>query len=149
MQPVTVERLCDWQAALFPTGRSGLQRIQVGAWRTGAKWPMQVVSGAIGREQVHFEAPEVGEVAAEMTRFITSFNANTPLDAVLKAGIAHLWFVTIHPFENGNGRVAWALTEIQLARADASAQMRLERHAYYAQLEAAQKGGLDITAWLE
>jgi len=155
--PVTAERLCDWQAALFPTGRSGLQRIQVGAWRTEARGPMQVVSGAIGREQVHFEAPEAEKVAAEMTRFLTWFNASTPLDAVLKAGVAHLWFVTIHPFEDGNGRVARALTELQLARADASAQrfyslsaqMRLERSAYYAQLEAAQKGGLDITAWLE
>ncbi|RZK87733.1 MAG: Fic family protein, partial [Hymenobacter sp.] len=155
--PVTAERLGDWQAALFPTGRSGLQRIQVGAWRTGAKGPMQVVSGAVGREQVHFEAPEAEKVAAEMTRFLTWFNASTPLDAVLKAGVAHLWFVTIHPFEDGNGRVARALTELQLARADASAQrfyslsaqIRLERSAYYAQLEAAQKGGLDITAWLE
>ena len=155
--PVTAERLCDWQAALFPTGRNGLQRIQVGAWRTGAKGPMQVVSGAVGREQVHFEAPEAEKVAAEMTRFLTWFNTSAPLDAVLKAGVAHLWFVTIHPFEDGNGRVARALTELQLARADASAQrfyslsaqMRLERSAYYAQLEAAQKGGLDITAWLE
>ena len=156
IQPVTAERLCSWQAALFPTGRSGLQRIQVGAWRTGAKGPMQVVSGPVGREQVHFEAPAAQEVAAEMVQFLTWFNGNTPLDAVLKAGIAHLWFVTIHPFEDGNGRVARALTELQLARADASAQrfyslsaqMRVERTAYYAQLEAAQKGGLDITAWL-
>jgi Fic family protein len=155
-QPVTAERLCSWQAALFPSGRSGLQRIQVGAWRTGAKGPMQVVSGPVGREQVHFEAPEAPVVAAEMAQFFTWFNADTPLDAVLKAGIAHLWFVTIHPFEDGNGRVARALTELQLARADASAQrfyslsaqMRQERNDYYAQLEAAQKGGLDITAWL-
>jgi Fic family protein len=156
-QPVTAERLGSWQAALFPAGRSGLQRIQVGTWRTGAKGPMQVVSGAVGREQVHFEAPEAEKVAAEMTRFLTWFNAGTPLDAVLKAGVTHLWFVTIHPFEDGNGRVARALTELQLARADASAQrfyslsaqLRLERNVYYAQLEAAQKGGLDITAWLE
>jgi Fic family protein len=155
-EPVTTERLCSWQAALFPTGRSGLQRIQVGAWRTGAKGPMQVVSGPVGREQVHFEAPAAQEVAAEMAQFLTWFNADTPLDAVLKAGIAHLWFVTIHPFEDGNGRVARALTELQLARADASAQrfyslsaqMRLERTAYYIQLEAAQKGGLDSTEWL-
>jgi Fic family protein len=156
-QPVTADRLCSWQAALFPSGRSGLQRIQVGAWRTGAKGPMQVVSGAVGREHVHFEAPEAEQVDAEMAQFLTWFNSATPLDAVLKAGIAHLWFVTIHPFEDGNGRVARALTELQLARADASAQrfyslsaqMRLERNAYYAQLETAQKGGLDITAWLE
>lgn len=156
-QPLTVERLNSWQAALFPTGRSGLQRIQVGAWRTGARGPMQVVSGPLGREQVHFEAPTAEFVAAEMTQFLTWFNADLPLDAVLKAGIAHLWFVTIHPFEDGNGRVARALTELQLARADASAQrfyslsaqMRLERTAYYAQLEAAQKGDLDITTWLD
>lgn len=156
-QPLTAERLCAWQAALFPTGRSGLLRIQVGAWRTGTRGPMQVVSGALGREQVHFEAPEAIRVATEMDQFLTWFNTAPPLDAVLKAGIAHLWFVTIHPFEDGNGRVARALTELQLARADASAQrfyslsaqMRLERNAYYAHLEAAQKGGLDITAWLE
>ncbi|RZJ94160.1 MAG: Fic family protein [Hymenobacter sp.] len=155
-QGLTTERLCSWQAALFPTGRSGLQRIQVGAWRTGTKGPMQVVSGPLGREQVHFEAPAAAHVAAEMDRFLTWFNADAPLDAVLKAGIAHLWFVTIHPFEDGNGRVARALTELQLARADASAQrfyslsaqMRIERNTYYAQLEAAQKGDLNITAWL-
>jgi Fic family protein len=156
-EPLTAERLCSWQAALFPTGRSGLQRIQVGAWRMGAKGPMQVVSGPLGREQIHFEASTAKDVAAEMTRLLTWFNTPTPLDAVLKAGIAHLWFVTIHPFEDGNGRVARALTELQLARADASAQrfyslsaqMRLERTVYYAQLEAAQKGKLDITHWLE
>ncbi len=156
-QPLTDDRLCGWQAALFPSGRSGLQRIQVGAWRTGAKGPMQVVSGAVGREHVHFEAPAAELVATEMAQFLAWFNSAAPLDAVLKAGIAHLWFVTIHPFEDGNGRVARALTELQLARADASAQrfyslsaqMRQERNAYYAQLEAAQKGGLDITGWLE
>ncbi|NML67901.1 Fic family protein [Hymenobacter sp. RP-2-7] len=155
--PLTAERLCSWQAALFPTGRSGLQRIQVGAWRTGAKGPMQVVSGPPGREQVHFEAPPAETVADQMAHFLTWFNAELPLDAVLKAGIAHLWFVTIHPFEDGNGRVARALTELQLARADASAQrfyslsaqLRLERTAYYAQLKAAQKGALDITTWLD
>lgn len=153
---LSAERLCSWQAALFLAGRSGLQRIQVGSWRTGAKGPMQVVSGAPGREQVHFEAPTAAQVAAEMKRFIAWFNADAPLDAVLKAGLAHLWFVTIHPFEDGNGRVARALTELQLARADASAQrfyslsaqLRLERNDYYAQLEAAQKGNLDVTAWL-
>jgi Fic family protein len=155
-EPLTAERLCSWQAALFPTGRSGLQRIQVGDWRTSAKGPMQVVSGPLGREQVHFEAPIAEQVAAQMTQFLAWFNSTAPLDAVLKAGIAHLWFVTIHPFEDGNGRVARALTELQLARADASAQrfyslsaqMRLERTDYYGQLEAAQKGDLDITTWL-
>ncbi|MGI4824384.1 MAG: Fic family protein [Janthinobacterium lividum] len=154
---VTAERLGNWQAALFPTGRSGLQRIQVGVWRTGTKGPMQVVSGAVGPEHVHFEAPEADQVAAEIHQFLTWFNTTASLDAVLKAGIAHLRFVTIHPFEDGNGRVARALTELQLARADSSAQrfysmsaqIRQERAAYYAQLEAAQKEELDITAWLE
>lgn len=154
--PVTAKRLGNWQAALFPTGRSGLQRIQVGSWRTGRRGPMQVVSGPVGREQVHFEAPAADQVAAEMQQFLSWFNTERSLDAVLKAGLAHLWFVTIHPFEDGNGRVARALTELQLARADASAQrfyslsaqLRQERAAYYAQLEAAQKGSLDVTAWL-
>lgn len=155
-QPLTDERLCSWQAALFPAGRSGLQRIVVGAWRTGARGPMQVVSGAVGREKVHFEAPDAAQVPAEMARFLAWFNSSPTLDAVLKAGVAHLWFVTVHPFEDGNGRLARALTDLLLARADAtaqrfyslSAQLRLERAAYYAHLEAAQKGGLDITDWL-
>lgn len=155
-QPLTDERLFGWQAALFPTGRSGLQRIMVGAWRTGEKGPMQVVSGAVSREKVHFEAPDASQVPAEMVRFLAWFNAPATSDAVLKAGVAHLWFVTIHPFEDGNGRLARALTDLLLARADAtaqrfyslSAQLRLERPAYYAQLEAAQRGGLDITDWL-
>ena len=155
--PLTAERLWGWQAALFPTGRSGLQRIAVGAWRTGRKGPMQVVSGAAGRERVHFEAPDAGVVDAEMARFLAWFNGPVALDAVLKAAVAHLWFVTVHPFEDGNGRLARAVTDLQLTRADGtaqrfyslSAQIRAERAAYYAQLEAAQQGGLDITAWLE
>ena len=156
-QPLTAERLQGWQAALFPAGRSGLQRIAVGAWRTGRKGPMQVVSGAVGRERIHFEAPDAGVVEVEMTQFLAWFNGPAALDAVLKAAVTHLWFVTIHPFEDGNGRLARAITDLQLARADGtaqrfyslSAQIRAERAAYYAQLEAAQKGGLDITAWLE
>jgi len=155
-QELTAERLLGWQAALFPAGRSGLQRIQVGAWRTGSKGPMQVVSGAVGREKIHFEAPEAAAVAAEMQRFLAWFNESTEFDAALKGAVAHLWFVTIHPFEDGNGRLARAITDLQLARADGtaqrfysmSAQIRLERTDYYAQLEATQKGGLDITAWL-
>ena len=156
-QPLSEERLFSWQAALFPTGRSGLQRIAVGQWRTGARGPMQVVSGPPGRERVHFEAPAASQVPAEMAAFLAWANAPDPtLDPVLRAGVAHLWFVTIHPFEDGNGRVARALTDLLLARADAtaqrfyslSAQLRLERPAYYAQLEAAQQGPLDITAWL-
>lgn len=153
---LTAERLLSWQAALFSAGRSGLQRIRVGAWRTGRKGPMQVVSGAVGREKVHFEAPEAAVVAAEMQRFLVWFNDAPKLDAVLKAAVAHLWFVTIHPFEDGNGRLARAIADLQLARADGtaqrfysmSAQIWLERPAYYSQLEAAQHGGLDITAWL-
>jgi Fic family protein len=155
--PLTEERLFGWQAALFPTGRSGLQRIAVGQWRTGARGPMQVVSGPVGRERVHFEAPEASKVPAEMAAFLAWVNApDAGLDPVLRAGVAHLWFVTIHPFEDGNGRLARALTDLLLARADAtaqrfyslSAQLRLERPAYYAHLEAAQKGPLDITGWL-
>jgi Fic family protein len=155
--PLTEERLFGWQAALFPTGRSGLQRIAVGQWRTGARGPMQVVSGPVGRERVHFEAPEASQVPAEMAAFLAWVNApDAGLDPVLRAGVAHLWFVTIHPFEDGNGRLARALTDLLLARADAtaqrfyslSAQLRLERPAYYAHLEAAQKGPLDITGWL-
>ncbi|AMJ66371.1 Fic family protein [Hymenobacter sp. PAMC 26628] len=156
-QELTAERLLGWQAALFPAGRNGLQRIETGAWRTGRRGPMQVVSGVAGRERVHFEAPAAGVVDAEMRRFLAWFNGPGALDAVLKAAVAHLWFVIIHPFEDGNGRLARAITDLQLARADAtaqrfyslSAQIRLERSAYYAQLEAAQKGGLDITGWLQ
>lgn len=156
-QELTAERLFGWQAALFPAGRSGLQRIAVGAWRTGRKGPMQVVSGAVGREMVHFEAPNADVVDAEMARFLAWFNGPAVLDAVLKAAVAHLWFVTIHPFEDGNGRLARAITDLQLARADGtaqrfysmSAQIREERPTYYAQLEATQQGGLDITVWLE
>ncbi len=156
-QPLTAERLFGWQAALFPAGRSGGQRIRVGAWRTGTKGPMQVVSGAMGREKVHFEAPAADRVAAEMQQFLGWFAQATNLDAVLKAAVAHLWFVTIHPFEDGNGRLARAITDLQLARADGtaqrfyslSAQLRHERPAYYAQLEAVQKSSLDVTAWLE
>ena len=156
-QPLSAERLCAWQAALFPGGRGGeLRRIRVGTWRGGERGAMQVVSGPAGREQVHFEAPPAEAVPALMAEFLTWFNDGPPLDAVLKAGLAHLWFVTIHPFEDGNGRVARALTDLQLARADGSAQrfyslsaqLRLERAAYYAQLEAAQRGSLDVTAWL-
>lgn len=155
-QELTAERLFGWQAALFPAGRSGLQCIQVGAWRTGSKGPMQVVSGTVGREKVHFEAPAAEAVAAEIQQFLGWFNEAGTLDAVLKAAVAHLWFVTIHPFGDGNGRLARAITDLQLARADGtaqrfyslSAQIRLERSGYYTQLEAAQHGGLDITAWL-
>lgn len=157
-KPLTAERLFGWHAALFPTGRSGMSKITVGAWRTEASGPMQVVSRAAGRERVHFEAPKAARLDAEMRAFLKWFNAtDESLDPVLKAGIAHLWFVTIHPFEDGNGRIARAIADQQLARSEdnaqrfysMSAQIRLERKAYYDILEATQKGGLDITAWLE
>jgi Fic family protein len=154
--PLTSERLFGWHAALFPTGRSGMNRITVGAWRTDAKGPMQVVSGAIGHERVHFEAPDAARLPEEMNAFIGWFNAAADIDPVLKAAVAHLWFVTIHPFEDGNGRIARAIADMALARSEnsaqrfysMSAQIRSERDAYYNILEETQKGGLDITAWL-
>ena len=154
-RPLTAERLFGWHAALFPTGRSGMARITVGAWRTGADGPMQVVSGPIGRERVHYEAPDAARLKDEMARFIDWFETATP-DPVLKAGIAHLWFVTIHPFDDGNGRIARAIADLALARAEGtaqrfysmSAQIRTERNAYYDRLEATQKGDVDITPWL-
>lgn len=153
-EPLTSERLFGWHAALFPTGWSGMSRVHVGAWRTGE---MQVVSGPIGGERVHYEAPSSERVASEMARFLQWFNAaQTDLDPVLKAGLAHLWFVTIHPFDDGNGRIARALTDLLLARADGtseriysvSAAIQRERARYYEVLEETQKGTLDVTAWL-
>lgn len=154
-RPLTAERLFDWHAALFPTGRSGMSRITVGAWRTAASGPMQVVSGPIGRERVHYKAPAADRLDDEMALFLAWFEAAVP-DPVVKAGVAHLWFVTIHPFDDGNGRIARAIADQALARAEGtaqrfysmSAQIRAERQDYYAMLEATQKGGLDITAWL-
>lgn len=156
-QPLTEDRLYGWQAALFPTGRSGLFKITVGAWRTGQNGPMRVVSGAIGKEKVHFEAPDARALPKEMAAFLDWFNGEQNLDPVLKSAIAHLWFVTIHPFEDGNGRIARAIADMQLARADKttqrfysmSAQIRIERNDYYNMLEKTQKGALDITEWLE
>lgn len=154
-QPLTAERLFGWHAALFPTGRSGMSRITVGAWRTAEAGPMQVVSGPIGRERVHYEAPASARLDADMSRFLDWFETAAP-DPVLKAGIAHLWFVTVHPFDDGNGRIARALADLALARAEGSAQrfysmsaqIRTERKAYYDMLESTQKGDLDITPWL-
>lgn len=154
-RPLTAERLHDWHAALFPTGRSGMTRITVGAWRDDASGPMQVVSGPIGRERVHYEAPAANRLETEMTAFLKWFEEANP-DPVLKAGIAHLWFVTIHPFDDGNGRIARAIADLALARAEGtaqrfysmSAQIQAERNAYYDMLEATQKGDLDITEWL-
>lgn len=156
-KPLTRARLFEWHAALFPTGRSGLRRIKVGGWRTAASGPMQVVSGPVGRETVHFEAPDAGRLASEMKRFIDWFESDKAQDPVVRAGVAHLWFVTIHPFEDGNGRIARAIAEMALARSDGmperfysmSSQIQAERKEYYRQLERAQRGGLDITEWLE
>ena len=153
---LTADRLYDWHAALFPTGRSGMQKITVAAWRTFGAGPMQVVSGAMGKEKIHFEAPRAERLAAEMDTFLKWFNAEPTTDTVLKAAIAHLWFVTIHPFDDGNGRITRAITDMQLARAEGtpqrfysmSAQILSKKTAYYAILELTQRGGLDITAWL-
>ncbi len=148
------ERLFGWHAALFPTGRSGMYKIKTAAWRDDT---MQVTSGPMGKETVHFEAPSADKVPAEMTVFLDWFNSNQDLDPVLKAAFAHLWFVTIHPFDDGNGRITRAITDMQLARADQSkqrfysmsAQIQAERNNYYAILESTQKGDLDITEWLK
>ena len=156
-KPMTTERLFGWHAALFPTGRSGMTKLRVGKWRDDKAGPMQVVSGPIGRQKVHFQAPDAKKVAGEMRTFLTWFNTKKPIDAVLKAAVAHLWYVTIHPFDDGNGRIARAIADLALARSEntpqrfysMSAQILLERKVYYAVLEATQKGNLDITDWLE
>jgi Fic family protein len=155
-QPLTKLRLFDWQAALFPTGRSGMTKITVGRWRTDRTGPMQVVSGSIGRERVHYEAPAAKLVDREMTTFLKWFNGVETIDPVLKAAVAHLWFVTIHPFEDGNGRIARAIADMALARSEnsprrfysMSAQIHVQRNGYYKILEETQKGDLDITEWL-
>ena len=153
---LTKERLFGWHAALFPSGRSGMHKITVGKWRNNKSGPMQVVSGAIGKEKVHFEAPEAERLEKEMKLFFKWFNSKSSTDMVLKSAIAHLWFVSIHPFADGNGRIARALADLQLTRADGdaqrfysmSAQIKTERKAYYDILEKTQKGSLDITPWL-
>lgn len=155
-KPLSKKRLMDWHACLFPTGRSGMQKIIVANWRNDKSGSMQVVSGAMGKEKVHFQAPDAKEIEREMKQFIHWFNTENNLEPVIKSAIAHLWFVTIHPFEDGNGRIARAIADMQLARADGSnqrfysmsAQIRLERNAYYEILEKTQKGTVDITNWL-
>jgi len=152
---LTAERLFSWHSALFPTGRSGIHKIIVGGWRNDSSGPMRVVSGPMGKEIVHFQAPDASVVAKEMDNFIDWFN-NSKVEPLLKAGIAHLWFVTIHPFEDGNGRIARTISEMLLARADGSrqrfysmsARIQLERKEYYNILEETQKGDLDISNWL-
>jgi len=155
--PLSRDRLFGWHAALFPTGYSGMRPIVVGAWRSHTSGAMQVVSGPMGRERVHFEAPEAGRLEDEMNRFLDWFNRPASIDPVIKAGIAHFWFVTLHPFEDGNGRIARAIADLALARADGmkdrfysmSSQIEAERKEYYLRLEASQRGGLDITYWLD
>jgi len=154
--PLTTARLFNWHHHLFPSGNSGMMKILVGQWRDDSTGPMQVVSGAMGKEKVHFEAPSAELVEQEMDTFLNWFNLSDQYDPVLKAGIAHLWFLTVHPFEDGNGRIARAITDMLLARADGisqrfysmSAQIRLKRKSYYEILEYTQKGSLDITKWL-
>jgi Fic family protein len=154
---LTTERLFNWHASLFPTGRSGMRRIEVGGWRTAEAGAMQVVSGPIGREKVHFEAPAADRLENEMAAFLKWLREPVGVDPVLVAGVAHFWFVTIHPFEDGNGRIGRAIADMALARADGSAQrfysmsaqIELERKQYYSELERSQRGSLDITAWLE
>ena len=156
-RPLSVRRLFNWHAALFPTGRSGMSRIDVGTWRKDKNGPMQVVSGPIGKERVHYQAPPAARLRGEMKRFLDWFEKENSTDPVLKAGVAHLWFVTIHPFEDGNGRIARDIADMLLARSEQSpqrfysmsAQIRQERKTYYEILEATQKGNLDITRWLE
>lgn len=156
-QKLIKERLFDWHFSLFPTGRSGMYKITVGQWRNDSTGPMQVISGALGKEKVHFQAPNSNIIDKEMSLFLEWFNQNENIEPVIKAGIAHLWFITIHPFEDGNGRIARALTDMLLARADGisqryysmSSQIRVERKSYYEILEKTQQGSLDITDWLK
>jgi len=155
--PLTKERLFDWHRAMFPSGESGMHRITVAAWRKDEKGPMQVVSGPIGKEKVHFQAPPARLIDSEMNRFFDWYNNDTNTELVLKAGVAHLWFITIHPFDDGNGRIARAITDMQLAISDGtnqrfysmSAQIVRQKKGYYHTLERIQKGTLDITGWLQ
>ena len=156
--PLTTQRLLGWHAALFPTGYSGISQIRVGTWRDDSTGPMQVVSGSIGREKVHFEAPPANRLDAEMAGLLAWLNGAASTEpALVRAGLGHLWFVTLHPFDDGNGRIARAIGDLLLTRADGSsqrfyslsAQIQRERKAYYDILERTQKGGMDVTAWLK
>ena len=155
--PISHERLFGWQAALFPTGYSGMHKISVGKYRNDELGPMQVVSGTIGKEKVHYEAPEADILEKEMSDLIDFINNDNTCDTIIKAGIAHLWFIILHPFDDGNGRVARALTDMLLSKSDnsnmrfysMSSQIQKNRKSYYDILEKAQKGSMDITNWLE
>ncbi|MGC1105488.1 MAG: Fic family protein [Candidatus Acidiferrales bacterium] len=154
--PLTKERLFDWHAHLFPGVRTTRDKFRVGAWRDDSQGPMQVVSGPVGRHKVHYEAPAADRVGGEVKKFLAWFDGNEQEDPLVKAAIAHLWFVTIHPFEDGNGRIGRAIAEMCLARSDGSAQrfysmssqILEERREYYEVLEKTQAGSLDITKWL-
>lgn len=156
-KPLTADRLFSWHSALFPSGRSGMYKIRVADWRKDVTGPMQVVSGAMGKEKVHYQAPDSELLENEMLLFLDWFNNYDKTDLVIKAAIAHFWFVTIHPFKDGNGRITRALSDMLLARADQSnqrfysmsAQIRKERKGYYEILEKTQKGNLDITEWIK
>jgi Fic family protein len=156
-RPLDEDRLFAWHASLFPTGRSGMVKIRVGAWRDDASGPMQVASGPYGNEHIHYVAPPATRLDSEMSAFLDWFNGEANIDPVFKAGLAHLWFVTIHPFDDGNGRIARAIADMALARSEASAQrfysmsaqIRLERNDYYEKLQATQKGTMDVTGWQE
>ncbi|MBE9550251.1 MAG: Fic family protein [Proteobacteria bacterium] len=156
-QSLTMERLYSWHAALFPTGRSGMSKIRVAEWRDDSNGPMQVVSGPVGRGKVHFQAMPATGLPQEMAAFLDWVEQSSNLNPLLKAGLAHLWFITIHPFDDGNGRIARALTDMLLARSEKSTQrfysmstqIQVERNDYYTNLEWSQKGGLDVTRWLE
>ena len=156
-EPLSAARLFRWQASLFPTGRSGMRKIKTGHWRDDSTGPMQVVSGPLQRDKVHFEAPAAAQIPGEMKAFLKWFNAPADGDAVMKAALAHLWFVTLHPFDDGNGRIARAIADLTLARSEGSpqrfysmsAQIRQERNAYYDILEKTQQGSLNITPWME
>ncbi len=155
-KPLTKERLFGWHNSLFPSGYDGLFKVIVGNWRDDSTGPMQVVSGPMGKEKVHFQAPDANLIDVQMILFLNWLNDKQQIDLVIKAAIAHLWFVTIHPFEDGNGRIARAITDMILAQSDnqstrfysMSAQIRNERNQYYDILEKTQKGGLDITDWI-
>jgi Fic family protein len=154
--PLTEERLFGWQAALFPTGYSGMHLVLTGAWRTDAEGPMQVISGPLGNQHVYYEAPPAARLEAELQRFLGWFNGQRDIEGLIRAGLAHFWFVTIHPFEDGNGRVARAIADQALAQSEdsrqrfysVSSQIRKERDQYYDSLESAQKGDMDVTDWL-
>src|ERR1035438_8348882 len=156
-QPLTAERLLSWNASLFPTGRSGMTKIRAGAWRDDSGGPMEVVSGPFGKERVHFQAPPAKRLDSEIQAFLEWFNRSPEIDPVLKAGLAHLWFVTIYPFDDGNGRIARAIADMALARSEnspqrfysMSAQIRQERNEYYDILEETEKETMDITRWMK